>query len=35
MTDEKARTQLGFSPRGLEQGLRETLSAVDGAPASV
>jgi nucleoside-diphosphate-sugar epimerase len=35
MTDEKARTQLGFAPRGLEQGLRETLSAVDGAPASV
>ncbi|HET9719187.1 MAG TPA: NAD-dependent epimerase/dehydratase family protein [Solirubrobacteraceae bacterium] len=27
MTDEKARTQLGFSPRGLEQGLRDTLAA--------
>jgi nucleoside-diphosphate-sugar epimerase len=27
MTDEKARSQLGFTPRSLEQGLRETLSA--------
>jgi dihydroflavonol-4-reductase len=34
MTDEKARTQLGFAPRGLEQGLRDTLAAVDGAPAA-
>jgi dihydroflavonol-4-reductase len=27
MTDEKARTQLGFAPRGLEQGLKDTLAA--------
>lgn len=27
MTDEKARTELGFEPRGLEQGLRDTLAA--------
>ena len=26
MTDEKARRELGFSPRGLEQGLRDTLA---------
>lgn len=25
MTDEKARGELGFTPRGLEQGLRDTL----------
>lgn len=33
MTDEKARSELGFAPRGLEQGLRDTLAALDGAPA--
>lgn len=27
MTDEKARRELGFAPRPLEQGLRETLAA--------
>jgi len=26
MTDDKARGELGFAPRGLEQGLRETLA---------
>ncbi len=35
MTDEKARTQLGFAPRGLEQGLKDTLAAhpAEVAPA--
>jgi dihydroflavonol-4-reductase len=27
MTDDKARSQLGFAPRGLEQGLKDTLAA--------
>ena len=27
MTDDKARRELGFAPRGLEQGLRDTLAA--------
>jgi nucleoside-diphosphate-sugar epimerase len=27
MSDEKARQELGFAPRSLEDGLRETLAA--------
>jgi nucleoside-diphosphate-sugar epimerase len=27
MTDEKARRELGFAPRDLEQGLRDTLAS--------
>jgi nucleoside-diphosphate-sugar epimerase len=26
-TDEKARRELGYAPRGLETGIRETLAA--------
>ncbi len=26
-SDEKARRELGYAPRGLEQGLRDTLAA--------
>jgi nucleoside-diphosphate-sugar epimerase len=33
MTDDKARRDLGFSPRGLEQGLRDTLGADLAEPA--
>ena len=31
---DKAMSQLGYSPRGLEQGLRDTLAAEDKLPAS-
>ncbi|HEY8740138.1 MAG TPA: NAD-dependent epimerase/dehydratase family protein [Candidatus Dormibacteraeota bacterium] len=31
--DDKARKELGYSPRGLEQGLRDTLSAEGRLPA--
>jgi nucleoside-diphosphate-sugar epimerase len=34
MTDEKARNQLGFAPRGLEQGLKDTLAAQGQSAAS-
>jgi dihydroflavonol-4-reductase len=34
MTDDKARTELGFSPRDLEQGLKDTLATQGAEPAS-
>lgn len=34
-SNEKARRELGYAPRGLEQGFRETLEADDRFPAPV
>ena len=31
---DKAMSQLGYSPRGIEQGLRDTLAAEDKLPAA-
>jgi nucleoside-diphosphate-sugar epimerase len=31
-SDEKARRELGYSPRGLEQGIRDTLAAEGRLP---
>ena len=31
---DKAKRELGYEPRGLEQGLRQTLEAEDRCPAT-
>ena len=33
-SDDKATRELGYSPRGLEQGLRDTLEAEGRLPAA-